>query len=131
MTVKKAPSSRRSSPERGSRIGRRLIAGMEELVETMEGGGMEAVRKKFTVRKVRVTKFDVPLLDRSDVFAIRDTLGVSQPVFAALVGVSPSLVKAWEQGTKAPSGVALRFLAEIRRNPKYWMQRVREAAVAV
>jgi DNA-binding transcriptional regulator YiaG len=104
---------------------------MEELVDTMEAGGMEAVRNKFTVRKVRVTKFAVPDLDKTDVVAIRNSLGVSQPVFAALVGVSPSLVKAWEQGSKAPSGVALRFLAEIRRNPKYWMQRVREAAVAV
>jgi DNA-binding transcriptional regulator YiaG len=104
---------------------------MESLLATMKAGGLAAVRKKFTVRKVKVATFEVPALGKADVVAVRESLGVSQPVFAGLIGVSPALVKAWEQGLKVPSGIALRFLAEIRRNPDYWKGRVKEAAKAV
>lgn len=115
------------SPEQSSPIGTRLIAGMESLLATMKAGGLAAVNKKVTIRKVRVAKFEVPPLGKNEVIAIRDSLGVSQPVFAGLIGVSAALIKAWEQGTKLPSGVALRFLAEVRRNPEYWKGRVKEA----
>lgn len=100
---------------------------MESLLSTTKAGGLAAVDKKVTIRKVRVAKFEVPPLGKNEIVAIRDSLGVSQPVFASLIGVSAALVKAWEQGTKLPSGVALRFLAEVRRNPEYWKGRVREA----
>jgi DNA-binding transcriptional regulator YiaG len=104
---------------------------MEELVAAMETGGLTEVRKKFAVRKVKVPRFELPVLSKADVIDIRTSLGVSQPVFASLLGVSPALVKGWEQGSKTPTGIALRFLAEIRRNPGYWKGRVREAARAV
>jgi DNA-binding transcriptional regulator YiaG len=122
-TVGAKPSLEQSSP-----IGERLIAGMESLLTTMKGGGLAAVQKKFTVRKVKMATFEVPTLGKEGVLAIRTSLGVSQPVFASLLGVSPALVKGWEQGVKVPSGVALRFLAEVRRNPDYWKARVKEAA---
>ena len=124
----KKPAPRKPSPEQSSPIGRRLIAGMENLLATMQAGGLPTVEKKFTVRRVQTGKFEVPALAKGDVLAIRESLGVSQPVFASLLGVSAALVKGWEQGLKTPSGVALRFLAEIRRNPEYWRQRVRQAA---
>ncbi len=127
---KKSPP-RKPFAEQSSRIGQRLIAGMEDLLATMKAGGLAALEQKFTVRKVKIAKFEVPALDRADVLAIRASLGVSQPVFASLLGVSPALVKGWEQGLKVPSGIALRFLAEIRRNPEYWRGRVKEAAKAV
>lgn len=118
-------------PGKHSPVGRLIIEGLDELIETLEAGGMAAVEKKFTVRRVKVTRFDVPSLKKADIVAIRASLGVSQPVFASLLGVSPALVKGWEQGLRKPSGIALRFLAEIRRNPKYWKGRVTEAARAV
>ena len=113
--TKKRPAPRRPTPEQSSAIGQRLIAGMESLLSTMKAGGLVAVEKKFTVRKVKMAKFEVPTLGKDDVVAIRNSLGVSQPVFAGLIGVSPALVKGWEQGSKVPSGAALRFLAEVRR----------------
>jgi DNA-binding transcriptional regulator YiaG len=124
---KPRPGSRKPPPEQGSPIGRRLIAGMENLLATMKTGGLAAVEKKFTVRRVKTGKFEVPALAKEDVVSIRESLGVSQPVFASLLGVSAALVKAWEQGLKVPTGVALRFLAEIRRNPEYWKDCVRQA----
>ena len=36
---------------------------------------------------------------------------------------------AWEQGAKNPSDMACRFMDEIRHNPRYWQERLRESAV--
>lgn len=108
-----------------------VIADLAELVETAKAGGMAAVEQKFTVRTVRRgSGFDKPTLSAADVAAVRDLVGASQPVFAALLGVSANTVRAWEQGVNAPSGMAARFLAEIRRDPAYWKARVHEAATA-
>lgn len=40
----------------------------------------------------------------------RDQFGMSQPIFAALLNVTTSTVRAWEQGQKTPSGAAARLL---------------------
>ena len=104
---------------------------MENLLATIKTGGLPAVEQKFTVRRVKIATFAAAALTKGEVAAIRESLGVSQPVFASLLGVSAALVKGWEQGLKAPSGIARRFLAEIRRNPDYWKARVRQAAEAV
>lgn len=123
-------NGRKPASGSGTSFGARLIAGLEELVTTLEEGGMAAVEKKFTVKRVKVVAFPKPALSKREVVAIRESLGASQPVFANLLGVSPATVRAWEQGVNTPSGMALRFLAEIRANPEYWKARLREAATA-
>jgi putative transcriptional regulator len=40
----------------------------------------------------------------------KEVYGMSQPLFAALLNVTPSTVRAWEQGQKTPSGAAARLL---------------------
>ena len=112
-------------PEESSEIGQRLIAGMEELLAVLQQGGMEAVEKRFKVRKVKRIRFVKPALGKAEVAAIRAQLGASQPVFADLLGVSAGTVRAWEQGVNVPSGIALRFLTEIRENPEYWRGRLK------
>ena len=72
-------------------------------------------------------RFEKPALGKAEVAAIRAQLGASQPVFAQLLGVSPGTVRAWEQGVNVPSGIALRFLVEIRSNPEYWKGRLKSA----
>lgn len=49
---------------------------------------------------------------------LRLSLGVSRAEFADAVGASPSLVQSWELGRRAPSGVAVKLLALLQRNPK-------------
>jgi putative transcriptional regulator len=114
--------------KRHSVLGLQIIAGLDEIIGAVESGGMAAVEKKFTVRRLKSPAFEKPALRKADVVAIRATLGASQSVFASLLGVSPATVRAWEQGVNAPSGMALRFLAEIRANPGYWKSRLEEAA---
>jgi DNA-binding transcriptional regulator YiaG len=59
-----------------------------------------------------------PRFTKAEVQALRAKLRVSQGVFARLVGVSPQLEKAWELGTRTPSGPAARVLEVIAERPQ-------------
>jgi len=96
-------------------------------VAAARAGGLPALRKKYTVRRVRRSPFAQPTLGPADVAAIRNSLAASQAVFAGLIGVSAGTVRAWEQGRKTPSSLARCLLAEVRRNRAYWQERLRLA----
>lgn len=51
------------------------------------------------------------------VATIREGTGLSQPRFAALLGVSVRTLQEWEQGRRAPSGAARTLLLIAARNP--------------
>jgi DNA-binding transcriptional regulator YiaG len=51
-----------------------------------------------------------------------ETLGVSQAVFARLLGVSPKLVEAWESGRNTPAGPVRRLLELIERDPRAFLR---------
>jgi putative transcriptional regulator len=61
---------------------------------------------------------------------LRNALGVSQAVFAHLLGVSLILVKSWERGTRQPSLMARRLLDTIKADPARWLTTVSEIAAA-
>ena len=52
------------------------------------------------------------------VSSIREKTGLSQAVFARLLGVSVRTLQEWEQGRRAPSGAARTLLLIAARNPK-------------
>jgi DNA-binding transcriptional regulator YiaG len=79
---------------------------------------------KYTVRQV-VMVVPPPPLAPADVRAIRESLGLSQPVFADFIGTSTSTVRSWEQGQKPPSPMARRFLGLIAADPPYWKTQLR------
>jgi len=56
----------------------------------------------------------------------RDTLRVSQRVFADLMNVSVQAVHAWEQGVKKPSGMAQRLLSIASAQPKVLLALIAE-----
>ena len=61
---------------------------------------------------------------RADVKKLRvETLGVSQAVFARLIGVSPKLVEAWESGRNIPSRPVCRLFEIIERDPQEFLRR--------
>ncbi len=119
---------RRPGPEEHSPLGKRIIEGLDEILVVLKTEGMAGVKKKFTFHQLKKPTFEKPALGKADVVAIRTALGASQTVFAGLLGVSPATVRAWEQGVNTPSGMATRFLTEIRTDPDYWKARLKEAA---
>ena len=53
---------------------------------------------------------EVEKYDAAHIKEIREKAHVSQAVFAAYLNISPSTVRAWEQGGKHPQGSSLKLL---------------------
>jgi putative transcriptional regulator len=108
----------------------RLLRSAEQAV-AIKAGKQDAaghvVRRKLTSRKVLVD--EVPQFEPERIVEIRERLGVSQPVFADVVGVKPVTVKAWEQGQKVPSGAARRLLQVLELQPNAVMKAARVKSV--
>src|SRR3989304_2012360 len=49
---------------------------------------------------------------------LRQEVGLSQPVFASILGVSVKSIRSWEQGRSIPSMMARRFLEIIEDDPQ-------------
>ena len=122
--VKRARKGRKpSSPgSSGNPVWDRVAGEMNELAGAIRSGEAE---ERFTVRRVKVMA-GPPELSAADIKAIRETVGVSQPLFARFLGVSPQVVKAWEQGRRRAVGAARRLLADMRDHAGHWRERVRE-----
>ena len=59
------------------------------------------------------------------VIAMRDAMGLSQRVFAKLVGVSVKTLQNWEQGRRQPSGPAAVLLTVLLTDPDAVLRAVR------
>ncbi|MBV6818737.1 helix-turn-helix domain-containing protein [Rahnella sp. PD12R] len=75
----------------------------EEMVAIREG----------VMSPAHITRVAMP-----EVKQIRTKAGVKQDEFARLLGVSPSLVQAWEQQKRLPNGAALKLLKMLELNPQ-------------
>jgi putative transcriptional regulator len=106
-------------------LAQEIIAGLKEFRDTIQSG--EALNKKYTVRTIRLD-LEPRTLTAGEIKALRETLNLSQAIFAGLLGVNTSTVKAWEQGRREPSATAFRLLDEIAANPRYWLKKVQRAA---
>ena len=88
-----------------SRMGKRLITAMKEVVAHVEG------KLALPMRYV-----DVP--EDVDVKTIRSRLGLSQAEFSRRYAVSQRSLQEWEQGRRRPDGAVRAYLTVIERNPK-------------
>ena len=59
-----------------------------------------------------------PPLAAPQIVDLRESLGMSQAVFAKMLNVSPKTVQAWEHGTRHPAQSALRLLQIIKSEPE-------------
>ena len=75
----------------------------EEMVAIREG----------VMAPTHITRVAMP-----EVKQIRTNAGVKQDEFARLLGVSTSLVQAWEQQKRLPNGAALKLLKMLELNPQ-------------
>lgn len=107
-------------------VGERIIEGLTEFADALESG--EPLDQQFMCHKVQMDL--TPRRYRpKQVRATRALLGASQALFARFLGVSVQTVRAWEQGTNVPSGMAARFMDEIHFDPRHWIARFRKSAV--
>ena len=107
------------------KISKRRAAGdimhsLRELAKAVEDG--VPLSERFTVRTVSIPgprKYSPAAVRK-----LRDQLGMSQAVFAELLGVSRIWVQGWERGVRQPSPLARRLMDTIRANPASWLATV-------
>jgi putative transcriptional regulator len=108
-------------------FGREIIDGLKELHGVLASG--EPVERHFTVRSVKLDL--TPGRYRAkDVRATRAALGVSQAIFAQLLGTSSSTVQSWEQGKRIPPPMACRLLDQMNADRNRWLQLLRDSVKA-
>ena len=89
-----------------------------EAIHSAVTGMMEAGR----IEKQTMRRFDETCLVSPDpmppeaIKAQRERNNVSQPVFARYLNISPSTVQKWENGSKRPSGPALKLRAIVEKH---------------
>lgn len=86
-----------------------IMTGLNEAVE-YEKGNLPAKKTTLTVEPL-------PEMTADDIKNIRNNIGLTQAMFAAVIGVSTKTVEAWEAGTNRPIGPARRMLSLIQFNP--------------
>jgi putative transcriptional regulator len=86
-----------------------------ELVARVEG--FAAGRQSARERTIKLPP-PVKAIPAKQIRAIRLGLGYTQIEFAALLNVPAVTAISWENGTRKPSGAALRLLAVARRHPE-------------
>jgi len=81
------------------------------------GEGRRRPAREYTLSARSATVAPPPSYDAARVRRVRAKLRVTQPVFAGLLNVSPSTVRAWERGAKTPEGPTRRLLEMAERQP--------------
>jgi putative transcriptional regulator len=97
----------------GKRTGSRILAEMHVAAQGLHLVGAIDV---LTMRELDALCLPpVPSYSAAQIRRIRRATKASQGVFAATLNVGPATVAAWEQGTKKPSGPALKLLELVAR----------------
>ena len=64
-------------------------------------------------------------LDRLDIKRIREGYNLTQPEFAAMLGISVRTLRNWEQGRRVPEGPAMVLLQVAAKHPEALWEVVR------
>lgn len=110
------------------RFGARLVQSLTDIRDAVRNG--ESLDQTFTVRTV-VLDLEPQEYDAEKVRDTRRLLGVSQTLFAQILGASVDTVASWEQGLREPTPMARRLLDEISRNKKHWRAILRRSMTSV
>jgi len=95
-----------------SKMGQALIEAMQELVDH-SAGRIDLRTSHISISPVRDT------ISAEEIKSIRKELGMSQSIFATVIGVSKRTVESWENGRYSPDGAARRLLSVIQQDPGF------------
>ena len=105
-------------------LGPLLVRSMREAVRIESGALRPARRHRRTSTEVTVSP--PPTYGASRVRALRDRLGLSQPLFAQALNVSVGTIRGWEQGARVPDGPSRRLLEVVEQEPKVLLRAVHD-----
>ncbi|MCA6129101.1 NadS family protein [Thalassolituus oleivorans] len=83
---------------------------------------MQGVQEADSILKGRQAPSRTTQIDIPDVKAIRETTGLSQRLFANMIGVSLRTLQNWEQIRRTPDGPARALLLVVKKNPMVVME---------
>jgi putative transcriptional regulator len=106
-------------------LGEEIIEGLTEALAFERGEKTRAVVRRVPVTARKAEAKPAPDFSKQRVARLRKQLGISQPVFAQVLNVSPETVKSWEQGKNAPGGPAARLLEIAESHPEVVLASVR------
>jgi putative transcriptional regulator len=90
-----------------------LLSAVEDVRDHVVG------KRKVTLRTTQVKLPEpAPEMSPEEIVAARESLNLSQPVFARLLNVPTVTAVSWEKGRRKPSGAALRLLQVARKHPQ-------------
>lgn len=94
-----------------------LAEGLKEAVEIHEGRRQPDVVHSYPITAHDVAVEPAPVMGAEEIRKLRESLKLSQPVFAQALNVSPATDRAWEQAKRIPDGPSLRLLQIVQRHP--------------
>lgn len=90
-----------------------LLSAVEDVRDHVSG------RTKVTMRTTEIKlPGQAPEMSPEEIVAARESLNLSQPVFARLLNVPTVTAVSWEKGRRKPSGAALRLLQIVCKHPE-------------
>ena len=95
-----------------SRMGERLVEAMQEALDH-SAGKIELKTSKLNVTPVCET------ISVEDIKETRKRLGMTQGLFAIVLGVSQKTVESWEAGRYTPDGAARRLISVLQSDPSF------------
>ena len=88
----------------------------DKLFEELEANLQEAVK---VARGTSVPKSVYVVVTPAEIRAIRNSVNMSQAMFARMFQLSVDTVKGWEQGKRRPDTAAANYLRLIKADPEY------------
>lgn len=86
-----------------------LTTGLEEAVQIE--------KEQLKARKHKLTVTPVEDFTNLEIKEVRETLNMTQVIFAQILGVSKKTVEAWEAGINSPNGPAKRIISMLKEDP--------------
>jgi len=94
-------------------IGENLINSLEEAIKYEKGEKVKGLKSH------TMTVAPLPDYQGKEIKEIRNELGLTQSIFAYVLGVSKKTVEAWESGKNHPAGPAQRMLSILEKDKSF------------
>lgn len=125
VVTKKKGAAR--SPKAGQASGQIILEGLRGALAHARGEiadlRVDLVERPATSRDTDARP--APKINREQIVQLRQSMNLSQPVFARALNATPSTVRSWEQGVRVPNGPALRLLEIVSEHPELIRDRLR------